>query len=74
MTDIYINHDPASVGRAETIGQIYEFESETFTQVKPNAFNAMDVDFSPAIHCRGVPPKENFIGDPQEYFNRGVAA
>ncbi len=47
MTDIYINHDPASDGRAETIGQIHEFESETFTQVKPNAFDAMDVNFRP---------------------------
>ncbi len=72
MTDIYINHDPASVGPAETIGQIHEFESETFTQIKSNAFDAMDVDFSPGIHCPGVPPKERFIGDPQEYFNEGL--
>ena len=24
------------------------------------------------MHCRGVPPKERFIGDPQEYFNEGL--
>jgi len=71
MTDIYANNDPASVGRTETISQIHEFESKTFTKVKSNAFNAMDVHFSPRIHCPYVPPKERFIGDPQEYFNEG---
>ena len=24
------------------------------------------------MHCCGVPPKERFIGDPQEYFNEGL--
>ena len=72
MTDIYVNDDPALVGRAETIGQIHEFECETFAQVKPDAFDAMDVHFSAGIYCRGLPPKERFIGNPQEYFNQGL--
>ena len=72
MTDIYVNNDPARVGRTETISQIHKFESKTFTKVKSNAFNAMDVQFSAGIRCRGVPPKERFIGDPQEYFNQGL--
>jgi len=38
-------------------------------KVKPDAFNAMDVQFSAGMHGRGVPPKERFIGDPQKYFN-----
>jgi hypothetical protein len=38
-------------------------------KVKSDAFNAMDVQFSAGMHGRGVPPKERFIGDPQEYFN-----
>jgi len=72
MTDIYVNNDPASIGRTETISQIHEFESEPFTKVKSNAFDAMDVDFSAAIRCRGVPPKERIMGYPQEYFNQGL--
>jgi hypothetical protein len=72
MTDIYVNNDPARVGRTETISQIHKFESKTFTKVKSNAFNAMDVHFSAGMHCRGIPPKERLIGDPQEYFNEGL--
>jgi hypothetical protein len=72
MTDIYVNNDPARVGRTETISQIHKFESKTFTKVKSNAFNAMDVQFSAGIRCRGVPPKERFIGNPQEYFDEGL--